>query len=136
VLSQFVFYFAHGFSFQCDAVAVVNEPITDGIGDGGVGDQLMPVAHRQLAGDQGGTQAMAVFKDLQQIVLLLGAEALEAPVVKYLGWIMGVIYRLLDKGCHISIIDYSIDNRDMTPSFGSPSKSLFVALTIVHRVLF
>ena len=61
----------------------MNEPIADGIGDGGVCDQLMPVVHRQLAGDQGGTQAVAVFKDLQQIVLLLGAEALEPPVVKY-----------------------------------------------------
>ena len=50
----------------------MNEPIADGIGDGGVSDQLVPVVHRQLAGDQGGTQAVAVFEDLQQIVLLLG----------------------------------------------------------------
>jgi hypothetical protein len=34
----------------------VNEPIADGIGDGSVGDQLMPVVSRQLAGDKGGTQ--------------------------------------------------------------------------------
>jgi hypothetical protein len=29
LLSQFVFHFAHRFSFQCDAVAVVNEPIAE-----------------------------------------------------------------------------------------------------------
>jgi hypothetical protein len=36
---------------QRDAVGVVDQPIADGIGDGGVGDQLVPVIGCELAGE-------------------------------------------------------------------------------------
>jgi hypothetical protein len=64
-------------------VGVVDQPIADGIGDGGVGDQLVPVIGSQLAGDQGGAQPVSVFEELQEIVLLIDAKALEPPVIEH-----------------------------------------------------
>ncbi len=74
----------------------MDEPITDGIGDGCVGDQLVPVLGGELAGDQGGAQPVAVFEELQEIVLLINAEALEPPDVehdKISAWICGTLVK-------------------------------------------
>jgi len=57
--------FSHRFPFQGDAVSVMDQPVADGIGDGGIGDQLVPVVGSELAGDQGGVQPVAVLKDLE-----------------------------------------------------------------------
>ncbi len=38
---------------QLDAVGVVDEPVHDGVGDGGVAQRLMPLLDWQLAGDDG-----------------------------------------------------------------------------------
>ena len=42
----------------------------------------MPAIHRDLAGDQGGAAAVAVFDDFQHVVALLGAERFEAPIIE------------------------------------------------------
>src|SRR3954469_10751146 len=47
-----------------------------------VADQGMPAVHRDLAGDQGGAAAVAVFDDFEHVVALLGAERFEAPIVE------------------------------------------------------
>jgi len=38
-------------SFEYEAVGVVDDAIEDGVGDGGIGDDLMPVVDRHPAGD-------------------------------------------------------------------------------------
>ena len=42
----------------------------------------MPAVDRDLAGDQGGAEAIAVFDDLEHVVSLLGPERLEPPIVE------------------------------------------------------
>jgi len=42
----------------------------------------VPALDRDLAGDQSGASAVAVFDDLQAVVALLGPERFEAPVVE------------------------------------------------------
>jgi hypothetical protein len=45
---------SHGTSFELDVVSVVNEAIQDGIGEGGVGDVVVPVIDGELAGHESG----------------------------------------------------------------------------------
>ena len=45
-------------------------------------DQRVPLIDRELAGDDGGAAAVAVLKDLQEVVAGRGVERLEAPVVE------------------------------------------------------
>jgi len=54
----------------------------DGVGVGGVTDQVMPFGDRQLAGDQGGPSVISIFEDFEQIVTRLGVERFQAPVVE------------------------------------------------------
>ena len=42
-LRQGLFLLAHGFSFQCDLVGVVNESVKNGVGECGITDGLVPV---------------------------------------------------------------------------------------------
>src|SRR4051794_11168017 len=63
-------------------MGIVNDAIQDGVGQGGIPDQGMPAVHRDLAGDQGGAAAIAVFDDFEHVVALLGAERFEAPIIK------------------------------------------------------
>jgi hypothetical protein len=53
---------------EVDAVGVVDEVVQDGVGIGGVTDDGVPIFHRQLAGDDGGSPAIAFFKYVQEIV--------------------------------------------------------------------
>lgn len=68
-LSAYVkfFFFSHGFSFQLNSVAVVNQSVQDGIGKGGIPDMIMPMVNRELTGNQGGTRSVAVLDDFEQI---------------------------------------------------------------------
>ena len=61
----------------------MDQPIADGIGDGRIGDQLVPVVSGDLAGDQRGTQPVAILEQLEDVMLLIGAEGLEPPVVEH-----------------------------------------------------
>ena len=42
-------------------MGVVNDPVEDGVGEGGFTDQIMPAIDRDLAGDQRRAAAVAVF---------------------------------------------------------------------------
>ena len=66
--------FSHGLSFQIDPVSVVYEAVEDGVAEGGVGDDLVPMIDGQLGGDERRSVAMAVIEQLEQIVALLGGE--------------------------------------------------------------
>jgi hypothetical protein len=57
---------SHAVSLECEAVGVVDEAIEDGVGDVGVGDDLVPVLDRHLAGDDG-RAALVVVDDLEEM---------------------------------------------------------------------
>ena len=73
--------FSHAFSGKFEPVGVMNETIEDGIGQGWVADGLVPVLDWQLACDDRGGAAMAVFEDFQQVTTFRGCEDGEAPIV-------------------------------------------------------
>jgi hypothetical protein len=63
--------FAKAFALEGKPVGVVYEPIEDGIGNGWIADDLVPMLDWKLTCDHGRTAAMAVFHDLQEITSLL-----------------------------------------------------------------
>ena len=63
-------------------MGIVNDAIQDGVGQSGIPDQGMPAVHRDLAGDQSGAAAVAVFDDFKHVAALLGAERFEAPIIE------------------------------------------------------
>lgn len=74
--------FAQRVALELEAMGVVHDAIEDGVGDGRLGDDVVPAVDRNLAGDQGGASTTALFNDLQQIAALVGAERFEAEVVE------------------------------------------------------
>src|SRR6266498_1543057 len=70
------------FAGEVEAVCVVNQPIEDRVGVGGIADQLMPAVDWQLAGDNGGAAGVAVIEDLQKVVAGGGVERLETPIIE------------------------------------------------------
>ena len=58
-------------------MSVVNDPVEDGVSERRLADQIVPAIDRDLAGDQGGAAAVAVFDDFQQVVALLRSQRLE-----------------------------------------------------------
>ena len=73
--------FSHGLSFEVELVGAVHEAVEDGIGQGWVADDVMPVLDGKLAGGDGGAYAVAVLDDLEQVAAVLGAELGQPPVV-------------------------------------------------------
>lgn len=61
---------SHALAGEREPVGVMDEAIKDGVGEGGVPDSLVPVLDRQLAGDDGGAAAVAVFEDFEQVAPL------------------------------------------------------------------
>ena len=49
----------------------MDEPVEDGVGDGRVGDHLVPVIDRQLAGHDGRAAIVPVVDNLQQVATLI-----------------------------------------------------------------
>ncbi len=66
-------------------MGVVDEAVEDGVGEGGVADDVVPSVDGDLAGDHGGAAAVAFLDDLEEIAALLGPERLETPVVERRG---------------------------------------------------
>jgi hypothetical protein len=57
-------------------VGVVEDAVADRVGQGGVGEVVVPLARWQLAGDDGRAVTVAVLEDLQQVpALLVGTGA-------------------------------------------------------------
>ena len=73
--------FAQALTTEFDAVGVVNDTIEDGIGNGGIADDLVPVFERQLAGDEYRSDVVAIFDDLEEISALVGIEGFRPPVI-------------------------------------------------------
>ena len=60
----------------------VEDAVADGVGDGGVGEEAMPPVVLELAGDDGGAEAVAVFEDLEQIPSRVLGERRDGEVVE------------------------------------------------------
>lgn len=74
--------FSHAFSVELKAVSVVNEAVQDRITERGIADDVVPVRHGDLAGDDCGSAAMAIVEDLQEVATLRRIEDRQAPVVE------------------------------------------------------
>jgi hypothetical protein len=73
---------AQAVAAELQAMGVVDEAVENGVGERRLADQLMPFVDRDLAGDQRGAAAVAVFDDFEHVVALFGPERLEAPIVE------------------------------------------------------
>ncbi len=65
-----------------DGVSVVDEAVEDGVAEGWIADDIMPVIDRHLGGDERGSVAMWVIEQLEQIATLLGGELGQPPVIE------------------------------------------------------
>ena len=63
-------------------MGVVDEAVEDGVGDGGVGDDLVPMLDRHLTGDDGRSALVAIVDDFEEIATLVAGERGEAPIVE------------------------------------------------------
>src|SRR5258705_11662661 len=74
--------FSHAFSGELKAVSVVNKAIQDGVAEGGVADNVVPMFDGDLAGDNGRGATVAIIKDLQKVAPFGRIENRKAPVVE------------------------------------------------------
>ena len=74
---------AHRFTREFDAHRAVHEPVEHRIGDARVSDQVVPVADRQLAGDDRRAHPGAVVDHVHEVVGGLALDLGEAPVVEH-----------------------------------------------------
>ena len=61
---------------------VVNEAVEDGVPEGGVANDVMPVIDGELAGDEGRATAVAVVEDLEELTALRVVEGHHAKVIE------------------------------------------------------
>ena len=71
-----------GFSFEFQALGIVNDAVQDGVCQGGVGNAQVPVGHRDLAGEESGTMSEAIVKDFEQILGIWDGDGIAHPVVE------------------------------------------------------
>ena len=60
----------------------MDQAVQDGIAEGGVPNDFMPVLQGELAGDQGGLSAMSILQDFEEIPTLGIGEGGQAVVVE------------------------------------------------------
>ena len=63
-------------SLEVDAVGVVDESVEDGVGDGGIADELVPAIDGQLAGHDDRSRLVSILDDFEEVAALLGIEGL------------------------------------------------------------
>ena len=61
---------------------VVEQSVEDGVGEGGIADDIVPVLDGHLAGQQRAAAGVAVVEDLEEVVPALSRERSEPPVVE------------------------------------------------------
>ena len=64
-------------------MGVMDQPVEDSIGDGGITDLFMPVLHGELTGDDSGGMAMPFLNDLQEVSSFGVGHGGEAEVVNH-----------------------------------------------------
>ena len=63
----------HGSALESDAVGIVQQTVEDGVAEGEIADDIVPVLDRDLAGEQGATAGVAVVEDFEEVVLRIPA---------------------------------------------------------------
>ena len=63
-------------------MSVVEQPVEDGVAEGGIADDLVPVIDGDLAGDEGGLSCVSVVEDLEEVTASEVVEAGEPPIIK------------------------------------------------------
>lgn len=63
--------------------AFVHEAIQDGVGQGAIGERLMPLTHAELTGHERGFSIVAIIEDLEQIALERIGEAGGGQIVEH-----------------------------------------------------
>jgi hypothetical protein len=66
---------------EIDAISVVNRAIQDRVSERGISDNLVPVVHGNLTGDEDGAEVVAIFNNLELGSPAIGAERFGFPVV-------------------------------------------------------
>ena len=61
---------------------VVEETVEDGVAEGGIADDIVPVLDGDLAGEQRATAGIGVVEDFEEVVPSLARERSEPPVVE------------------------------------------------------
>ena len=62
-------------------MGVVYEPVEDGVREGGVADDAVPVLEGKLGGDKGGAPLVTLLDDLEEVSSFLVRQEGRAPVV-------------------------------------------------------
>ena len=60
----------------------MDEPVEDGVGEGGVAEQVMPLLDGKLAGDECGTGGVSVLEEFEEVAAMVGVEGGESEVVE------------------------------------------------------
>ena len=74
---------SHRGTFKGDPVGVVNETVEDGVAEGGIADDVMPVLDGELTGDEGRASSVAVFEDIEKVTALGVVERGHPEVVEH-----------------------------------------------------
>src|SRR5208337_443512 len=75
-------FLAHAFAFELDPVRVMDDAVEDGVGIGGVADEIVPFLDGRLAGDDGGAAAIALLDEFEEVVAGRGVENLQTKIVE------------------------------------------------------
>jgi hypothetical protein len=67
-------HLTHTLALEGQPVRVVHEPIEDRVGDGRIGDCLVPVIDRQLAGHNRRAAIVPILDNLKDVATLLGRQ--------------------------------------------------------------
>ena len=73
---------AHAFAFEFDPMSVVNDAIEDGVGVGGIADEIVPFLDGRLAREDCGPAAIALLDNFKEVVTSRGVENLQAKIVQ------------------------------------------------------
>ena len=63
-------------------MCVIEQAVEDGVAEGGIADDVVPVLDGDLAGEQRAAAGVAVVEDLEEVVSSLAGERSESPVVE------------------------------------------------------
>ena len=73
--------FAQRLAFEFDPIGIMHQAIQNGVGDGGIVDQFVPLIDRELAGQKRGRLAMSVVEHFQQIAVLFAGGRDQPEVI-------------------------------------------------------
>ena len=63
-------------------MSIMDQPVADSIGDGGVGDDGVPVLGFKLTGDDGGGISIPVLEDFEEVFALRRGQDFKAEIIE------------------------------------------------------